>query len=653
MFTKMRHICLAAFAVAVISCTQETPDGIQDQGAALTKIVNASAAGSPVSGILVKFRALPDEADAEAVRGAGAAISGRVFPENGRRSVYGLERWYYIAPDAGIDAGDVARALSAMDNVEAVEYDVRYAKASDCVACPYYDTPAMKAMAVSSQVFNDPFLSSQWNYRNTGDKAVAESAVAGADINVTDVWRKLTGGDSSIIVAVIDEGVQFSHPDLAANMWRNADESEDGHDDDGNGYKDDIHGYNFASDGPLSWNAENDKGHGTHCAGIIAAVNNNEKGVSGVAGGTGKGDGVRIMSCQIFDDERGGTPSVVAKAIRYAADNGASIISCSFGYTGGKYYSDLHFRKGNSGLNSIEYEAIMEFEATRNNDVLDGGIAIFAAGNDSEPYASYPGALNDIICVTATGPDNLPSYYTNYGPGCNIAAPGGEPYLKPVSPKSWVLSTLPTDKFSSGYGYMYGTSMACPHVSGIAALGLAYARKLGKKFTVKEFKSLLLASVNDIDTGLSGAIKDYGEGASATAVAPKLGAYSGKMGTGSADAWRFMMNMEGTPCASAVCGKVQGISLRDWFGSSASHLTYGSLEYSDEEVQSLALKEAPYIKNGKLYVYPTKCGSMRIKINAVGGGSTVGGDSAAGGMAFSRTVSIIVRPHVSDNGGWL
>lgn len=129
-------------------------------------------------------------------------------------------------------------------------------------------------------------------------------------------------------------------------------------------------------------------------------------------------------------------------------------------------------------------------------------------------------------------------------------------------------------KYDSGYGYMYGTSMACPHVSGVAALGLAYATKLGKRFTVKEFKSLLLSSVNDIDSGLLGAVKDYGEGT--TVVAPQPGVYKGKMGTGAVDAWRFMMNIEGTPCSEAVCGKSQGIDLSEWFGASSSQLTYGN-----------------------------------------------------------------------------
>ena len=640
---------MLALGALAVSCTVGTPETGYNEDGTLAKIVNAPLYCDNVDGILVKFKDLPDEIDAEAVRGDGAEIAGSVFPENGRKSIYGLERWYHVMPEKGHTASDVARKLAAMENIETIEYDAPFLKVSDCECYPCEEV-ATKA-ASSQQIFDDPLLARQWHYRNTGDKSVAESAVAGADINVADVWRKITGGDNTIIVAVIDEGVKYNHPDLAANMWTNPDEREDGTDTDGNGYVDDIHGFNFVTNGPLTWDKEKDQGHGTHCAGTIAAVNNNDRGVCGVAGGTGKGDGIRIMSCQILDNSAGGTPSVVAKAIRYAADNGASIISCSFGYQDAAYYSDGAYKRGNSGLNAIEYEALMDFEATRNNDVLDGGIAIFAAGNKTKAYASYPGALSDVICVTAFGPDFLPSYYTNYGAGCNIAAPGGEPYLKPVSPRSWVLSTLPTEKYDSGYGYMYGTSMACPHVSGVAALGLAYAKKLGKKFTVKEFKSLLLSSVNDIDSGLLGAVKDYGEGT--TVVAPQPGVYKGKMGTGAVDAWRFMMNIEGTPCSEAVCGKSQGIDLSEWFGASSSQLTYGKLEYSEEDMKSLGLKEAPYINRGKLYLHPTKCGSMKIKINAVGGGSRVGDDSAMGGMAFSRTVSIIVRTHRSGNGGWL
>ena len=144
--------------------------------------------------------------------------------------------------------------------------------------------------------FNDPQLFWQWHYINNADQAVGTETVAGADINVAEAW-KLTGGDPRVIVAIVDGGVKYNHPDLAANMLINEAElsGQPGVDDDGNGYVDDIYGYNFAVDtGEISYDSTDDGGHGTHVAGTVAAVNNNGIGVCGVAGGTGNNDGVRL-----------------------------------------------------------------------------------------------------------------------------------------------------------------------------------------------------------------------------------------------------------------------------------------------------------------------------------------------------------------------
>lgn len=132
---------------------------------------------------------------------------------------------------------------------------------------------------------------------------------AGADINAQDAWA-ITAGNPGVVVAIVDQGVKYTHPDLAANMWINTQEKNGatGADDDGNGYIDDIYGYNFVTRGAVSWDREvwvggenkGDSGHGTHVAGTVAAVNNNGVGVCGVAGGTGRNDGVKLMSCQIF-----------------------------------------------------------------------------------------------------------------------------------------------------------------------------------------------------------------------------------------------------------------------------------------------------------------------------------------------------------------
>ena len=381
-------------------------------------------------------------------------------------------------------------------------------------------------------------------------------------------------------MAIVDEGVKYNHPDLAANMWVNTKEVANGKDDDGNGYVDDIHGYNFRADGPVTWDKKNDSGHGTHIAGTVAAVNNNGKGVAGVAGGTGNNDGTRIMSCQIHDGSYAATGDVTAKAIRYAADMGASILQCSWGYPG-IYKTDGDYAK----LYPAELDAIRYFESVlpgrKNNGLGGGGVAIFASGNDALSYASYPGAYRDIICVSAFGPDYLPAYYTNYGPGCNIIAPGGEAYLPPWdSMKGLVLSTVCSETSDGAdYGYMQGTSMACPHVSGIAALGLAYAKKLGKQFTVKEFKDMILTSANEFESRLDGQKTHVSNSDGAGTM--NLGNYRNMMGTGSIDTWRLMMKIEGTSCLEAVTGKNQWIDISDAFGTSAVNLTFVGQELDD------------------------------------------------------------------------
>ncbi|WP_418983961.1 S8 family serine peptidase [Alistipes sp.] len=577
----------------------------------------------------------------------------RLFPYTAkheeRTRAAGLHKWYVISFDREADLTRSALKLAQVAQVENIQFDTRLQLVPTGHAAPLKEAVETRAAGIP---FNDPQSGRQWHYVNMADRTICATARRGADINVKDAWS-LTGGDPQVIVAVVDEGVKYTHPDLAANMWTNADETDGNNsDDDGNGYKDDVHGFNFVTRGPISWTREawvdgenkGDSGHGTHVAGTVAAVNNNGLGVCGVAGGTGHNDGVKIMSCQIFsgNDAASGALSTSAEAIKYAADNGAAIIQCSFGSEAGAYTSDntWQLRAG------VQYNAIKYFIESKNCSAVDGGVVIFAAGNDGRNVCGYPGAYRDYIAVTSFGPDYVPAYYTNYGPGCNIAAPGGDYSVSADADQNFaqVLSTVPSENSSfkgSDYGYMQGTSMACPHVSGVAALGLSYALKKGKHFTLDEFKTMLLTSVNDLEPYLIGSKNGV-----------SLSSYSKKMGTGSIDAYQLLMQIEGTPCLRAAVGKKQLLDLSRYFGGSSENLTYTGVEISQQDKDKLGMSSDPVISYGRLDFRCTKPGCARIKVKAIAGGSTVGTGGNMGGQVVTKEFAVIARSVETGNGGW-
>ena len=498
----------------------------------------------------------------------------RVFPVDMRSEEKmreeGLHLWYVVRFSDKYPVEKVAADLARLGEVSRVEFNRTLKRANQNKAVPL-SADAIEQMAASAKAakYNDPHLPLQWHMVNNGDLG-ATKFVAGADVNVEKAWELCTG-NPSIIVAVLDEGVDFSHPDLKANMWVNEKEIwRSSEDNDGNGYAGDVYGYNFAAQsGIISTNGRYDTGHGTHVAGVIAAANNNGIGISSIAGGTAENPGVKIMSCQIFSGALAGTVLDEVRAIKYAADNGAVILQCSWGYISGaanpydwqpQFSSDDQWKNSNM----LEYKALDYFvhNAGSPDGVVDGGIIVFAGGNEYAPAASYPAAYPDYVSVAATAPDYTPAVYTNYGPGTTICAPGGDQdyyfeYGEGLNKGSigCVLSTLPynvtgTASPLAGYGYMEGTSMACPHVSGVVALGLSYAANLHKHVKAEEVKELLHSTARPIEQywNLDTPKQFYKFVTDLSEIhlsSMNLKDYRGKMGSGQVDAHAFLQAIAG------------------------------------------------------------------------------------------------------------
>ena len=592
----------------------------------------------------------------EACAALGVEYVEKVFPNTSDElsQSLGLHRWFMVSFPSETDVVKAAQLMADLADVDAIQFNTSIERRFGSEA-PIPWTPfQQEGHGEFNLPFNDPMLVDQWHYINNKDLSVAQTSRTGADINVKNAWG-LTAGDPRIIVAVCDEGVKYTHPDLAANMWVNTGEiAGNGIDDDGNGYVDDIHGWNFLSTEKypkeISWNEPGDVSHGTHVAGTVAAVNNNGIGVSGVAGGSGNGDGCRIMSCQVFSGSSSATVAARARAYHYAAQMGAAVLQCSYGQEAGLLTSDQGFESSYT----VEIAALRYFRDygnQKNGSPVNKNIIVFASGNDGANISGYPAAHKEIISVSAFGPDYLPTNYTNYGPGVNISAPGGDVSINLTShsERAQILSTTAVEsaQYDSNYGWMQGTSMACPHVSGVVALGLSYALKLNKTFDYDEFVAILYSSVNDLDYYIETCSKQ------ANGVTFDLTPFWRKMGTGAVDTWKFLMNIEGTPNIVTKVGELSKVSLVPCFGEPAANLTYTKLEIDDQARETLGIEGEPYINNGRLFIKCTKYGSAKIRITAIAGGDNVATDAVMGGSEFTREVSLLSRDSIAENGGWL
>ncbi len=396
----------------------------------------------------------------------GVVSMRRLFPDAGkfeaRTREEGLHKWYVLSYEEAHPMTKASEGL-LIEGIEIIEYCPKIAIIGNSEAVEVVNAITK---ASSSGVFDDPMLDQQWHYYNNGK---VSSSVSGCDINVIPVWKNYSTYNKykgDIIVGIVDGGIDYKHEDLADNMWKNPDKTGEN-----------VYGYNFVTN---SFVVTPDD-HGTHVAGTIAAVNNNGIGVAGVAGGDKKKkiSGAKLMSCQIFEGKESGSG---AEAIKWSADHGAVISQNSWGYP----TLDATPASVKSAVDYFEKYAGVD-ENGKQVGPMKGGLVIFAAGNEGKNTSSSD--YEKILAVTSVGADYKRAYYTCYGNWADVIAPGGD-----AKKGNQVLSTIPGNK----YGKMQGTSMACPHVSGVAALVLA--RFGGDGYTPAALRKQIEENVTDISS---------------------------------------------------------------------------------------------------------------------------------------------------------
>lgn len=695
---KKKFFYIAMVALALTGCSDSLSTiGSSDGNSEITIPADAEAGE-----LLIKFSPemsdILDQAQLSKTRSGKATRSGipstdevldilgsysfeRVFPVDAKTEAKtreaGLHLWYTVKFNKGTDLKAAAERLKQLGEISKVQTNGRIKRAYNTDSKRIYlSDKALQQKSTRSAANgepDDPGFASQWHYRNLGEGHYGfenlnnnhVGAKAGCDVNALEAWKTCTG-DPSIIVAILDEGVMYTHPDLAANMWCNPGESVQGAqtDGDGNGYEGDLHGYNFVTEsGDITWTDANDSGHGTHVAGTIAAVNNNGRGVSGIAGGDGTPDsGVKIMSCQVFSGQNSVTLAGEARAIKYAADNGAVILQCSWGYNSSEssiingYTPGPATEKEWAETYPLEKEALDYFinNAGSPNGVIDGGIPVFAAGNEYAGNPAFPGAYSKCVCVSSVAADFTPACYTDFGSLVTLSAPGGdlEYYSKigeqedeywaetTTEQKGAVLSTL-IQNGKPAYGYMEGTSMACPHVSGVAALGLAYAVKQNRHYRAADFVALMKKSVKKLDGYYeNGATKTYYMNHTTVGASPEivqLSKYIGKMGAGLIDAAQLLNNIKNKKLSSDM-------KLPNVYVGIEKTVSLNLAAYFAGQTEGFSCSVA----NGS--VASASVDGKTLIVKGLAAGSTSLTVTAADGT--SQTVVVTVRKSAGNN-GWM
>ncbi|MCK4980679.1 MAG: S8 family serine peptidase, partial [Candidatus Delongbacteria bacterium] len=413
-----------------------------------------------------------------------------------RHKAWGFHLWMEVALPEDADVIGAVKDYMALSEVEFAEPVYRTVLYSGVDPKEFYPNGIDKTEP--KLTVNDTQYDEQWHYNNTGQ----QGGTVDCDIDLPEAWD-IERGNSQVLVAVQDMGIEINHPDLNAHIWSGI-------------------GYDFqAMDSTI------DPGfHGTHVAGTISAESDNNTGVAGIAGGSGSGDGVTLMSVQVYDPSGAGGGNTNLP-YEYSADNDAAISQNSWGYTSVGSYDQLV-------LDGIDY-----FNANGGGTTLDGGLVIFASGNSDASGDWYPGCYSGAMAVSATNFNDERSYYSNYGTWVEISAPGGEQFS--TSDPKGVLSTHTT----STYDFLQGTSMACPHVTGVAALILSMAPGV---FTNQEVRDILKNTTDNIDA--------------------QNPSYIGELGTGRLNAYAALQMAEGMlytdpPSAPTLVSPSNGSTIAD------------------------------------------------------------------------------------------